>query len=344
MLLVQLLNSDPKIHVSGTAKNGLEAIESLAREKPDLILMDVEMPEMDGLEAARRIMETRPVPIVICSGSSNQRGSINMFRLVEVGAVAFVDKPRGRGHKDFESSTAHLIQTVKLMSEVKVVRRWPRRTAGAGLADSSQSVTGVHRTSKAVELIGIGASTGGPLVLQTILNALPASFPAPLVIVQHIAPGFVDGLAEWLNQPEGIKVHVAASGMRALAGHAYLAPDDFHLTVRPGREIVLIRDPPLNNLRPSVDRLFQSLAETYGPSAVGVLLTGMGKDGAAELRQMKDRGAFTIVQDRESSIVHGMPGEAIELGAASIVLPPDKIGSALISQVSRQSVRKGGSP
>jgi len=332
LLLVHLLNSDPQIEVIGTAKNGFEALQALAQKSPDVILMDVEMPEMDGFEATRRIMETRPVPIVICSASSDPHDAITTFRLMEVGAIAFVQKPLGREHRDFAARSDHLIQTVKLMSEVKVVRRWPRRSDVAAPAALAGAGT---RTSKNVKLIGIGASTGGPPVLQTILTALPKDFPVPLLVVQHIAPGFVEGLAEWLNQTTGSKIHIAAFGMRPMPGHVYLAPDDFHMAVRAEGDILLNKEEPENSLRPSVGRLFRSLAEVCGPNAVGVLLTGMGKDGAAELKYMKDRGAFTIVQDQETSVVHGMPGEAIALGAATRVLPADKIADALIAHVRR---------
>jgi two-component system chemotaxis response regulator CheB len=330
MLLVQLLNEDEAIHVIGTAKNGREALEFMARASPDVILMDVHMPEMDGFEATRRIMESCPTPIVICSASAKLGDTITGFRLMEAGAVACVEKPVGHDHHNFEAATTRLRQTVKLMSEVKVVRRWPRREPRKAAAAA------VQPAAAGVQMIGIGASTGGPPVLQTILAALPRDFSVPVLIVQHIAPGFLVGLAEWLGQTTGLRVHVAAYGMQTVAGHVYLAPDDFHLAIRAGGTIALDRHEPEGGLRPSVACLFRSLADVYGPRAVGVLLTGMGKDGAAELKRMKDRGAVTIVQDRESSIVHGMPGEAIALNAASYVLPADRIAGALTMIVNPQ--------
>jgi two-component system chemotaxis response regulator CheB len=327
-LLVHLLNSDERIQVVGTAKTGREALHLLDQTPTDLILMDIEMPEMDGFEATRRIMETKPLPIVICCGSGNPHESISTFRLMEAGAVACVEKPRGTGHKDFAAMAAHLLQTVKLMSEVKVVRRWPhlRRDPAAEL----DAAPPIRRASQSrIEYIGIGASTGGPPVLQTILAALPADFSVPILIVQHISPGFLGGLVEWLNQTTACKIHIAAHGTQPRPGHVYFAPDDFHMALRPGGTLALTREEPDSRLRPSVAHLFHSLAGVCGASAVGVLLTGMGKDGAAELKEMHDKGAVTIVQDRESSIVHGMPGEAIALGAASHVLPPDRIAPAL---------------
>jgi two-component system, chemotaxis family, protein-glutamate methylesterase/glutaminase len=332
MLLVHLLSTDPQIQVIGTAKNGRQALEFVEEHSPDVVLMDVQMPEMDGFEATRRIMESRPVPIIICSGIDNPHETITTFRLMEVGAVAFVEKPVGKEHRDYDAKVQHLLQTVKLMSEVKVVRRWPKnRRAGIGASAADAS----NRQEGKIGVVCIGASTGGPPVLQTILSGLPKEFSAPILIVQHIAPGFLQGLAEWLNQTTGVKVHIAAYGTKPLPGHVYLAPDDFHMTVRADGGIALSKDPLESGLRPSVARLFQSIAKTYGPRAIGVLLTGMGKDGAEELGLMKTCGALTIAQDRESSVVHGMPGEAISLGAATLILPADKIAAALTAQTNR---------
>lgn len=337
MLLGHILGADPQIQVIGAVKNGCQAVEFVAREKPDVILMDILMPEMDGFEATRRIMETDPVPIVICSGSANAREGATLFRLMEAGAVACIEKPLGNEHKDFDALVAKLLETVKLMSEVKVVRRWPRRDPPVARPAAVAPVG----PPAAVQAIGIGASTGGPPVLQTILAALPKNFAVPVLIVQHIAAGFLSGLAEWLNQTTGLQVHIAAHGIQPLPGHVYLAPDDFHLKVASGIRLTLSKEEPDNGLRPSVSHLFRSLAEVCGPTAVGVLLTGMGRDGAAELKLMKDRGAHTIAQDKETSVIHGMPGVAISLGGAVAVLPPDKIAAALV-QIVNQPTRFEG--
>ncbi|MBI2946982.1 MAG: chemotaxis protein CheB, partial [Verrucomicrobia bacterium] len=194
-----------------------------------------------------------------------------------------------------------------------------------------------------VNLIGMGASTGGPPVLQTILASLPKDFSAPILIVQHIARGFLPGLTEWLNQTGGLQIHVASYGTCPLPGHVYLAPDDFHMGISASGRILLTREEPENGLRPAVSYLFRSLAEVCGPSALGVLLTGMGKDGAAELKLMRDQGAITIAQDRESSVVHGMPGEAIQLGAAAYVLPPEGIAGALVRFVKSELTKRSDS-
>jgi two-component system chemotaxis response regulator CheB len=340
MALVHILNSDPELEVISTARNGLEALEILVRQTPDVVLMDIEMPQMDGLEATRRIMATKPIPIVICSGGVSPRQTMTTFSSLEAGAVACVEKPLGPNHKDFPNSARELLRTVKLMSEVKVVHRWPRpRPAPVRPADAPPILFRPPNTR--IELVGIGASTGGPPVLQAILAGLPKNFPVPLLVVQHIIRGFLGGLAEWLNRTTGVSVHIAENETRALPGHVYLAPDDCHMAVRPGARIRLDSGDPVDGMRPAVARLFDSLADFYGPASIGVLLSGMGKDGAAELKRMRQRGAATIAQDRETSVVHGMPGEAIAIGAADCVLPADLIAGALTSLVNRKPFAEG---
>ena len=337
MFLVHLLESDPRIRVIGAVGDGQAALDFVTKNKPDVVLMDIHMPRMDGFEATRRIMETQPVPIVICSATARARDVVITFQAMEAGAIACVEKPLGREHRDFEAIAAHLLETVKLMSEVKVVRRTGRLRPAPLPAAHPAPAAQWQRAPAEIKLIGIGASTGGPPVLQTILAGLPKDFPAPVLVVQHIAHGFLTGMAEWLNQTTGLQIQLASYGTTPLPGHVYLAPDDFHMGVSAGGAIVLTREEPENHLRPAVSFLFRSLAEAYGPNALGVLLTGMGKDGAAELKLMRDKGAITIAQDRESSVVHGMPGEAIALGGATQVLPADKIAAALVALVNHRN-------
>jgi two-component system chemotaxis response regulator CheB len=339
MLLVQLLSSDPALQVIGVVNDGQAALEFLDADgnRPDVVLMDIHMPRLDGFEATRRIMETRPLPVVICTATADPRELAVTFRAMEAGAVACVAKPVGLG-PDFEPLLQNLLQTVRLMSEVKVVRRWSRPHAAPAVLQAN-GLTNFSAGAPDIRLIGIGASTGGPPVLQTILAGLPKDFPVPLLIVQHIAAGFLPGMVDWLSQTTGLRVHIAAHGATPLPGHAYVAPDDFHLAADAQGRMMLAREPPESALRPAVSYLFRSLAKSCGARAVGVLLTGMGKDGAAELKLMREQGALTIAQDRESSVVHGMPGEAIELGAATHVLPADKIAGALITRVRRGAAR-----
>jgi two-component system, chemotaxis family, protein-glutamate methylesterase/glutaminase len=186
------------------------------------------------------------------------------------------------------------------------------------------------RASTAIRVVAIGASTGGPLVLQTLLSGLPKDFPVPVLIVQHMAAGFVQGFAAWLAQSTGFPVHVAAVDDYLLPGHAYVAPDGAHMRVGMGRRIVLSQDAPKNGVRPSVSYLFQSVVHVFGRDAAAVLLTGMGKDGAEELKLLRDKGAVTMVQDRDSAVVYGMPGEAIKLDAATYVLSPEQMVAGLV--------------
>jgi two-component system, chemotaxis family, protein-glutamate methylesterase/glutaminase len=330
MLLVQIVNSGPGIRVVGALDHGRAALDYLeiGHELPDVVVMDIHMPNMDGFETTRHIMETRPVPIIICTATADPREMAITFRSMEAGAVACVEKPVALG-PDFDTRRTHLLETVRLMSEVRVVRRWNKQR----LVHTPAQPTAQHQANHTI--VGIGASTGGPPVLQTILSKLPKDFPAPILVVQHIAPGFLPGMVEWLNQTTGLCVKLAAHNSHALPGHVYVAPDDLHLGVGPRGYMKLSRESAENGLRPAVSHLFRSLATYVGAHGVGVLLTGMGKDGAAELKLMRDTGAMTIAQDRESSIVHGMPGEAIELGAAVQVLPADKIADCLITHMTR---------
>ena len=341
MFLVHLLESDPRIQVVGAVDDGQAAVDFVSRSKPDVVLMDIHMPRMDGFEATRRIMETQPVPIVICSATARAKDVVIAFRAMEAGAIACIEKPLAREHGDFEAMAAHLLNTVKLMSEVKVVRRRARSPLAPILAPDPVPSVKWQRAPAQIKLIGIGASTGGPPVLQTILASLPKDFSVPVLIVQHIAKGFVTGMADWLNQTTGLQIHIASYGTTPLPGHVYLAPDDFHMGIGSGGAIILTREAPENHLRPAVAYLFRTLAQVYGPNAVGVMLTGMGRDGADELKAMKDQGAVTIAQDLESSVVHGMPGVAIALGGATHVLPATEIADALIALVKSGNSQDG---
>ncbi|CAA9890866.1 Protein-glutamate methylesterase/protein-glutamine glutaminase [Candidatus Methylobacter favarea] len=327
--LIHLLASAPDILIIGAARNGDEALEAVQRYRPDVIMIDINMPKMGGLETARRIMETHPTPIVVVSGSAGLQEALTTFRAMEAGALALVGLPSGLADPNHDIMAGELLQTVKLMAEVKVVRRWPQAKYHTTAARQPGNISLTQETSRS-KVIAIGASTGGPPVLQSILAALPKNFSLPLLIVQHMAPGFVQGFVDWLSQSCSMPVHVARHGEYIISGHVYVAPDEFQMKVEYGGKILLTRDELKNGLRPSVAYLFRSIMEVYGSGSVACLLTGMGRDGAEELRLLKETGAITLAQDKESSVVHGMPGEAIKLDAARFVLPPEKIAAFLI--------------
>jgi two-component system chemotaxis response regulator CheB len=334
-LLTYIFTSDPAIKVLGVVKNGVEALEAVKRKRPDVITMDIHMPIMDGFEATRRIMETVPTPIVIVSSSTGETDVSSTFRAIEAGALAVVRRPPGVNHKAFEAASMELIQTVKLMSDIKVVRRIAQapKTRLAALLPVSSPLKGTHK----IQAIAMGASTGGPPALKTILSGLPKAFPVPVLIVQHIAQGFTADFTEWLAGASGFPVRVASHGENHEDGCGYVAPEGFHMGLEGGLRIALSSLGPENGLRPSVSYLFRSVAQVLGPAAVGVLLTGMGRDGAVELKMLKDGGAVTIAQDKESSVVHGMPGEAIKLGAATYVLPQEGIAALLAELVKHET-------
>lgn len=329
--LTQLLNADPEIVVAGTVASGSEAIEAVRQKRPDVVTMDVQMPKMDGYEATRIIMETTPVPIVIVSGSVDPKEVTTTFRAMEAGALAVVSRPAGMGHPDHEKTVRELIKTVKTMSEVRVVRRWPRPAPAAKSPLLPQKVAG--RKAPEVSLVAIGASTGGPIAIQQILASLPRDFFPAVLVVQHMARGFIAGFAEWLAQSSAIPVKLAVHGEPLHPGCVYVAPDGCDMGVAADGRIALGKGDN-NSHCPSVSHLFRSIAAIYGGNAVGILLTGMGKDGAAELRLMREQGAVTIAQDAESSIVYGMPGEAAKLEAAEYILPLGRI-SLLLARLAK---------
>lgn len=314
-----ILESDPSIKVIGEASSGEEAVEFVSSTRPDVVTMDINMSGMDGHEATSRIMETNPVPIVIVSAHYNRDQVEQSFRAVEAGALAIVEKPPGAGNEDYKRAAGELVRTVKLMSEVSVVKRW-RKTRRLPLGPREQT-----DEARNIRAVLIGASTGGPPVLQTLLSGFKADFPAPILVVQHISKGFIDGMVDWLGGVTRLPVRLAKDGERARPGHVYFAPDDFHMGIDGMGRLTLSNEAPENGIRPSISFLFRSALDSFGGEVAAVLLTGMGRDGAEEMKKIRDAGGVTIIQDRESSVIYGMPGEAAKIGAAAFVLAPERI-------------------
>lgn len=308
------------------------AIAFLETERADVIVMDVEMPGMNGLEATSVIMKNHPLPIVIASNVLSSTDAEHTFRCLEAGELALVEKPVGPAHPDYAAIERRIIRAVCAMAEVKVVRRWPARVRAAP-ADLPSPPAAVKRRD--VKLVAIGASTGGPTAIRAVLEGLSKGFPLPVVIVQHMSEGFVEGLAQWLTSVTGFPVSVASDGERLLPGRALLAPDGVHMGIARGMKIVLSNDPPENGAQPSVSHLFRSVAATLGAHAAGILLTGMGTDGASGLKQLHDAGGLTMAEASSTAAVYGMPREAVELGAAELILTPPQIANILSSLTNR---------
>lgn len=309
-LLMALLNADPEIAVVGQATNGARAVELTKELRPDVVTMDIKMPFLDGYEATRKIMTEAPTPIVIVSANVEHRDIDTAMHALRAGALSVLRTPDGPSSPDFMEVRQHFVDTVKAMSRVKVVRRWPDRNEPA--------ITRMPARHGA-DIVGIAASTGGPAAILSLLTMLPSDFPLPILAVQHMSRDFVAGCAEWLNALSPLRVKVGAHQERLEGGTVYFAPDDRHLGVEEGR-ILLDPAPPIEGFRPSGTYLFRSLAASYGSRAVAVILTGMGRDGVDGLRDVYSAGGEVIAQDEASSVVFGMPQEAIEAGVASTVL------------------------
>lgn len=312
------------IQVVGEAKNGKEAVDMTSALKPHLVIMDLMMPVMDGLAAIEEIMSLFPTPILVLSATLDDREVDRAFVAIKKGALDVMEKPDGAGFVDAEGFAARIIEKVRLLAGIRVIRR-PGRKRLDELAASKTPKIGFQGDRN---ILAIGASTGGPKAVMGIVRSFPADIKAAVVIVQHIASGFARGFANWLDSESEIKVRLAVDGDELKIGEALVAPNDCHMIMERGR-IRLVPGAPVNCCRPSIDVFFNSLAEDQGTRVVGVLLTGMGKDGAMGLRRIKEQGGTTIAQDKESSAVFGMPKAAVELNAVDEVLPLPEIPAAI---------------
>ncbi len=328
-ILVSMLESVPGFLVVGQAQDGKEAVQMTARLRPDVITMDIRMPRLDGLEAIKRIMSTTPTPIVVVAASVYEPDLNIAFAAIEAGALTVIEKPKGITPEAYEAARDQLVTTIRLMSDVQVVTLWPDRRPPTLARRHQMKTEGTPWAHIDAKLIAMAASTGGPGVLRQILKALPGDLSIPIVAVQHITPGFAQGFAGWLNGETELHVTLARNGEPVRPGHVLIAPDDTHMTVTTGGIIQLDHLEPVKGQRPSATRLFDSVAKTYGAASVGVVLTGMGDDGADGLENLRKAGGYVIAQDEESCAVFGMPKAVIERRIADQVLSPDRIAFVL---------------
>jgi two-component system, chemotaxis family, protein-glutamate methylesterase/glutaminase len=323
-----VLDADPGLTVVGEAPDGERAIERCLELRPDVISMDMMMPELSGLAATEYLMAHCPTPILIVSSSIDRGELFHTYDALAAGAVDVLEKP-DRDTDPIEWSQ-RLVTTLKRVARIRVITHPRARLAGHVVPPPHP----LGALSTNPEVVAIGASTGGPGAIVEVLRGLPASFELPVLLVLHIGAPFATAFVEWLDGQSDRRVVEAADGMRVvtLAGSVAMAPPEWHLAVRDGR-LSLSDAPERHSCRPSIDVLFESVAQGYGARAVGCLLTGMGRDGAAGLRLMRDSGGITIAQDEATSVVYGMPREAARLGAVEHVLPIGAIGPALASLV-----------
>ncbi len=325
-LLVGLLRAGaPDITVVGEAADGAEVVELARRMRPDVVSMDLHMPRLDGIAAIRAIMAEVPTPIVLVSSAVKPGETLEAMRALEAGAVAAIPKPRGPRTPGYEQDARRLVEALRSAAGVAVGRPPPRTIPGP----EPPSTRYASLTGPPPQVIGIATSTGGPAALKAVLGALPADFPVPILVVQHMAPGFVPGLAVWLRTAVRLKVKLAEAGETLCAGTIYVAPDSFHLRANAEGRVELSRAAPVDGFRPSGSVLFESLARAFGDRALGVVLTGMGCDGVSGLERLKAAGGRVVAQDEATSVVFGMPAAAIRAGVVDVVAALDDLPQIL---------------
>jgi two-component system, chemotaxis family, protein-glutamate methylesterase/glutaminase len=321
-VLFDLIKSDPQITIVGTARDGEEAIQKAASLHPNVITMDIEMPKMNGLTAVRKIMETNPVPVVMISALTQREAQLTL-KALEFGAVDYVPKPSGQISLNMDGLRAEILTKIKTAAFANITPIRP-------LVPEEQ----IHAPVAFEKVISIAASTGGPPAVNKVLCALPGDTP-PILIVQHMPKGVTKLFAEGLNERCKFPVKEAEEGDKVQPCQALVAPGGFHMVVTKDERIHLTTDAPVNYVRPAADVMMLSLAGVYGAKNVGVVLTGMGSDGAAGIRAIKNKGGITIAQDKETSIVYGMPNVAYQTGCVDTVQPLDKIPRAIMNACSK---------
>ena len=328
-ILVSMLQSEPGFVVVGEAADGLEGARLAARLRPDVITMDIRMPRLDGLGSIKQIMRAVPTPIVVVTSSVYDSDLDVAFRAVEAGALTVVEKPKGLSLDAYEVVRDQLVTTLRLMADVQVVTLWSDRLSPGQGSRGRMGADDLLWGEAKIDLIAIASSTGGPGILRQILSALPGDMSIPITIVQHITPNFAQGFAQWLDGATALRVSLAKDRDWLEPGQVLIAPEHTHMLVAPGGLIRLDRSPPIQGLRPSANPLFNSVAKVFGEAAVGVVLTGMGEDGADGLQVLREVGGYVLAQDEASCVIFGMPKAAIDRGIVDQVLTPDEIAATL---------------
>lgn len=335
-ILSDIINSHPSIEVVSTAKNGEEAISKIQKLNPDVVTLDVEMPIMDGLSALQKIMDDCPVPVLMLSGLT-KAGTDATIKALQYGAVDFIAKPSNIFKINVDDMKKHLFEKIVIASKVKYRKKLLYKPSTPRIIKKEfRTRNNISNRNKFKKIVAIGTSTGGPRALQNILPHIPKDINAAIVIVQHMPPGFTKSLANRLDSISEISIKEAEQNDILLPGHAYIAPGSQHMEViKEGDNfrIKLHKDSPVSGHRPSVDVLMESLARTNFSDVIGVILTGMGSDGAMGLKSLKNNSAYIIAQNEESCVVFGMPKSTIKLGVVDKVLPIDDISNEIIKAV-----------
>ena len=322
--IIALLRADPDIEVVGEVAGSAAVVETAKRLRPDVIALGARIPGGGGFEATKEIMIEAPTPVVIVSDETDARQVEASILALRAGALAVVARPLAFHNGESALVSQRFVSTIKAMAQVKVVRHWREHSRASPI--SLAAAPGAPP-----QIVAIAASTGGPAALQNVLSELPADFPAPILVVQHIADGFVDGLVNWLNVLCSLKVKVAVQGEPLMPHMVYLAPDGSHLGVSGRSRILLSHADPIGGFRPSATFLFESVANAFGASSLHVILTGMGQDGVAGLMTARAVGGRIVAQDEASSVVFGMPGAAVAAGIVHSIVPLPSVAGELLA-------------
>lgn len=325
----RMLESMPMVEVVGTASDGIDAIAKTLKLRPDLVTLDIEMPEMDGFSFLRWIMMERPTPVIIVSSYSDTK---TVFRALELGAADFIAKPSKKASTELKNIEKDLIDKISGIRELNL----DVLSKNLKLLETQEEEPVSEDMQADIDVVAIGSSTGGPAALQIILTKLPSDFPSGIVISQHMPKGFTGPLAERLDRLSKIRVKEAEEGDEVEQGRAFISPGGYHLIVkkRSGKTRISLKEAEFEDrYAPSVDHMMHSVAETYGSRTMGILLTGMGNDGKQGMLEIKSKGGYTIAESQESAVVFGMPHEAINAGAAKKVLPITEIAPEMLRVV-----------